>query len=395
MNANPMRVVWRHVGWRLALAAICTIALPIRAQQQSTLKPEDFRVTRLQLPDAKGVVALDYFAYDRRHARVWLPASNLGVVAVIDDKTDKVTTVAGFGTGEVELLGKKRLLGPTSVSIGDGVVYIGNRGDSSICVIDAENLTLLRCVRIGDPAAGLTAAPDAVVYVAATKELWVTTGAPPLGIAAADNALLIMDASDPKHIKAKRRLSLGASAEGYAVDEKRGLFYTNLEEHGETVAIDVRRKKIVSRWRSGCAEPHGVALDEARRFLFVACADRVIALDVVHNKVLGSIATGDGLDNIRLRARRKEALCGGFRRGDADHCERGQPRHDDYSRNGTDCKGSPLGDRGQRRHGLRHRPGERKHSQGRARLNAESAKTLLRRWRYPAPPSRRQWHATP
>lgn len=299
MNANPMRVVWRRLGWRLALAAICTIAaLPTRAQQQSTLKSEDFRVTRLQLPDAKGVVALDYFAYDRRHARVWLPASNLGVVAVIDDKTDKVTTVAGFVTGEVELLGKKRLLGPTSVSIGDGVVYIGNRGDSSICVIDAENLTLLQCVRIGDPAAGLTAAPDAVVYVAATKELWVTTGAPPLGIAAADNALLIMDASDPKHIKAKRRLSLGASAEGYAVDEKRGLFYTNLEEHGETVAIDVRRKKIVSRWRSGCAEPHGVALDEARRFLFVACADRVIALDVVHNKVLGSIATGDGLDNI-------------------------------------------------------------------------------------------------
>jgi len=78
----------------------------------------------------------------------------------------------------------------------------------------------------------------------------------------------------------------------------RGLLFTNLEERGETVAIDVRRKKIVSRWRSGCPEPHGVALDEARRFLFVACADRVIALDVARNKVLGSIATGDGLDNI-------------------------------------------------------------------------------------------------
>jgi len=273
-------------------------ASPISAQEQSTPKPQDFRVTRLQLPDAKGVVALDYFAYDRQHARVWLPASNLGVVAVIDDKDDKVTTVGGFGTGEVELLGKKRLLGPTSVSIGESVVYIGNRGDSSICTVDRENLTLRQCVRIGDPAAGLATAPDAVVYVATTKELWVTTGAPPLGIAAADNALLIMDASDPKRIRAKRRLPLGASAEGYAVDEKRGLFYTNLEEHGETVAIDVRRKRIVSRWRSGCAEPHGVALDEARRFLFVACADRVIALDVVNNKVLGSISTGDGLDNI-------------------------------------------------------------------------------------------------
>jgi len=279
-------------------------ALSVSAQEQAIPKlSRDLRVTRLQLPDASGVVALDYFAYERRHARVWVPASNLGVVAVIDAATDGITTVGGFRTGEVELLGKKRLLGPTSVSIGDGVVYIGNRGDSSICVVDSEKLTLVDCQRIGDPAAGLARAPDAVVYVASTKELWVTTGAPPLGIAAADNALLIMDAANPKHIKAKRTLSLGASAEGYAVDTKRGLFYTNLEESGETVAIDVKRKKVVSRWHSGCAEPHGVALDEVRQFLFVACSDRVIALDVARSKVLGSINTGDGLDNIDYATR--------------------------------------------------------------------------------------------
>jgi DNA-binding beta-propeller fold protein YncE len=302
MKANRTTVHIRHcLGWRLAVAAVILVGvLPLSAQEPATTpRPsQDFRVTRLQLPNASGVVALDYFAYERRHARVWLPASNLGVVAVIDAATDKITTVGGFGTGEVELLGKRRLLGPTSVAIGEGAVYIGNRGDSSVCVVDAETLTLVGCKRIGDPAAGLARAPDAVVYVASTKELWITTGAPPLGIPAADNALLIMDAADPKHIKAKRTLALGASAEGYAVDNKRGLFYTNLEESGETVAIDVRRKKIVSRWRSGCAEPHGVALDEARRFLFVACADRVIALDVARNKVLGSINTGDGLDNI-------------------------------------------------------------------------------------------------
>ena len=301
MKANRKIVHVRHcLGCRLAVAAVIMLgALAIQGQEAPARQlAQDFRVTRLQLPNAKGVVALDYFAYERRHARVWVPASNLGVVAVIDATSDKITTVGGFQTGEVEFLGKKRLLGPTSVTIGEGVVYIGNRGDSSICVVDSESLTLINCLRIGDPAAGLARAPDAVVYVVSTKELWVTTGAPPLGIAAADNALLILDASDPRHIKAKRTLQLGASAEGYAVDEKRGLFYTNLEEHGETVAIDVKRKKIVSRWHSGCAEPHGVALDERRRFLFVACADRVFALDVARNKVLGSIATGDGLDNI-------------------------------------------------------------------------------------------------
>ena len=206
MKANPTIIAgWHRLGWRLAAtAAIMLGALPIPAQEPTRQPSQDFHVTRLQLPDANGVVALDYFAYEPQHARIWVPASNLGIVAVIDAASDQIRTVGGFQTGEVEFRGKKRLLGPTSVTIGEGVVYIGNRGDSSICVVDSESMKLAGCLRIGDPAAGLARAPDAVVYVASTKELWVTTGAPPLGIAAADNAMLIIDASDPKHIKTKR-----------------------------------------------------------------------------------------------------------------------------------------------------------------------------------------------
>lgn len=312
MKANqPLTdLVPRFVADCVVLAGLLlatTVAALGQEASTQVKRSQEFRVTRLELPDASGAVVLDYFAYDDRHGRVWVPAGNLGVVAVIDGVTDKITTVGGFRTGEVELFGKKRVMGPSSVSIGDGVVYIGNRGDSNICVIDAATLSLVGCSPIAEPAAGLAAAPDAVVYVATTKELWVTTGAPPLGISAADQSLLILDASDPKRLKQKRKLALAASAEGYVVDEKRGLFYTSLEEPGETVAIDVRRKQIVSRWRSGCDEPHGIALDKARRFLFVACADRVIALDAAHeSKVLGSIPTGDGLDNIDYSASEKK-----------------------------------------------------------------------------------------
>ena len=351
-----MGVHCRRVPWRVAVAFPILIGgFSILAQEAATAPSSpNFRVTRLQLPDANGVVALDYFAYDRRSARIWLPASNLGFVAVIDAQTDKLTTLAGFKTGEVELLGKKRLLGPTSVTIGDGVVYIGNRGDSSICVVDAGTLTLVNCQRIGDPAAGLARAPDAVVYVATTKELWVTTGAPPLGIAAADNALLILDAADPKHIKAKRTLSLGASAEGYAVDNKRGLFYTSLEESGETVAIDVRRKKVASRWRSGCAEPHGVALDDVRRFLFVACADRVIV-------GCGS-QQSPRLDQHRRRSRQHRLLAARAKavrrcvdRGDAYHCRGRRSWEHASHRDFANREGGAFGDRRRRRDGLCHR----------------------------------------
>src|SRR5207248_3298566 len=80
----------------------------------------------IPLPGANGTVALDYFAYDPVTGKVWVPASNLGSVVVIDEKTDAVSQVAGFKPGEIERRGRKVTLGPTAASIGDGVVYIGN-----------------------------------------------------------------------------------------------------------------------------------------------------------------------------------------------------------------------------------------------------------------------------
>ena len=258
-----------------------------------------FNTKELPLPGANGLVTLDYFAWDRSTRRLWVPAGNLASVDVIDGKTDEITRITGFQTAEFELRGRRGILGPTSVSVGNGVVYVGNRADSSICVINAKTLKLGDCIRIASPSDGLAAAPDGVVYVAPTRELWVTRGAPPLGIASPDQSITILDASTPSKLKPKTKFSLGGSAEGYAVDERRGFFYTNLEENGETIAIDVRRHEIVSRWRSGCEEPRGLALDKARRFLFVACSDRVVSLDVAQGgRVVGSIATGDGLDNI-------------------------------------------------------------------------------------------------
>lgn len=180
------------------------------------------------------------------------------------------------------------VVGPSSVSIGAGVVYVGNRADSSISAIDSEAFTLGRCVPIASGGDGLAATPDGLAYVAATKELWVTTGAPPLGIAAADESIVIMDASNPGVLKLKAKLPLGGSAEGYAVDNDRGLFFTNLEEDGRTLAIDVRRRAVAASWRSGCDKCRGLALDRRGCLLFVACTARVIALDVAHGGKVAS-----------------------------------------------------------------------------------------------------------
>jgi hypothetical protein len=288
------------------LGAVASLAIFLAATQLSGHKvTSDYELTPISLPGASGVVALDYFAYDRSTGKLWVPASNTGNVDVIDENSDAVSQVTGFKTGEVELRGRKIPLGPTAVSVGDGVVYIGNRGDSSLCVIDAENLKRGECLQVAPPSAGPATAPDAVVYVAATKELWITTGAPPIGVASADKAIQVFDVSEPRHLKLKLKIPLDGSAEGYGVDNQRGLFYTNIEEAGKTVAIDVRSHKVITEWKVH-DDLQGLTLDSARRFLFVACGDHVVSLDIAHGgRLIDSLVTGPGLDNIDFSSDQK------------------------------------------------------------------------------------------
>jgi DNA-binding beta-propeller fold protein YncE len=286
---------------RVASLSVLFVGMQLSAHKVTS----DYEVTPIALPGASGVVALDYFAYDHSTGKLWVPASNTGNVDVIDESSDAVSQVTGFKTGEVELRGRKVTLGPTAVSIGDGVAYIGNRGDSSLCVIDAQNLKRGESLQVAPPSAGPASAPDAVVYVAATKELWITTGAPPIGVPSADKAIQVFDASEPHNLKFKLKIPLAGSAEGYAVDNQRGLFYTNIEEAGKTVAIDVRSHKVVREWKVH-DDLQGLALDSARGFLFVACGDHVVSLDVGHGgQLIDSLVTGPGLDNIDFSSEQK------------------------------------------------------------------------------------------
>src|SRR4029453_6276981 len=255
----------------------------------------NYHLKPINLPGATGTIALDYFAYDRATGKVWVPASNSGSVDVIDETTDAISQITGFPTGEIERRGRKITVGPTAASVGAGVIYIGDRANGTLCVIDAKSLTRGECLSVSADGA---VTPDRVIYVAAAQEVWLTLR-PKTGDSAAAKSLEIFDASDPHHLKPKTRIPLDDLAEGYAVDNQRGLFYTNIEEAGKTIAIDVRSHKVVATWNPGSTDLQGLALDNARRFLFVACGDHVVSLDAGHDgKLLDSIKTGPGLDNI-------------------------------------------------------------------------------------------------
>jgi len=96
-------------------------------------------------------------------------------------------------------------------------------------------------------------------------------------------------------------IRLDGQPEGFAVDDARGLFYTNLEDRDRTLTIGVANHQVAKTWEAGCGEegPRGLALDTDRDILMVACMDRVTAVDAGRDgQRLSTIGVGGGLDNI-------------------------------------------------------------------------------------------------
>ncbi len=240
----------------------------------------------MALPGATAPAALDYIAFEASHSRVWVPVGNTGSTDVYDTAAGTFTRVDGFKTAEREFKGKKRTMGPSSVSIGDGVAYVGNRATSEVCAVDLGTLKLGKCLK-------LPRSPDGVEYVASAKEVWVTTPQ--------NQTVTVLDASKPDALKAKTTIKLEGDPEGYAVDASRGLFFTNLEDKNKTVVIDVASHKPKATWTPDCGSegPRGIAAEVAHGFVFVACTDHIDILDGTHDGAqLGKVDTGAGVDNI-------------------------------------------------------------------------------------------------
>ena len=268
----------------LLLFLILSIGVVAIALHAAGDQSANYTTRTLALPDhGQGNITMDYIAYDPKTGYVWVPAINIGSVFVVDTSNGSVREISGFAANEVELGGRKRRQGPSGVSVGEGVVYIGDRADSSVCAIDEHTLARKTCGHIDST-------PDGVVYVAPTKEVWVT--------APRDKSVRILDSQT---LTEKEKLTFEGQPEGYAVDAKRGRLYMNYEDKDVTTAIDLKTRKTVAKWPSSCGEdgPHGLSIDQSTGFLFVACSTQAEVLDAGHNgEKLSAIDTGDGVDDL-------------------------------------------------------------------------------------------------
>ena len=274
----------RSIELVIFVTAVAIIAMAMSAKAQDARTASNYTVRTMPLPDnGTGDVSMDYIAFDPATNSLWVPGGNTGAVDVVDVTSGNVRQIPNLPTSQVQAQGGTRVLGPSGVSIGDGVVYIGNRGGSEVCAFNARSLARVGC-------AHLDSRPDGVAYVGPTKEVWVTTPG--------EQAIRVLDAST---LMEKAKLTFPGNPEGYAVDAKRGRFYTNLEDKDRTVAVDLKTHETVATWNPACGGggPHGLALDEAAGHLFIGCDALAEVMNVGGDgAVLSKVETGDGVDDI-------------------------------------------------------------------------------------------------
>jgi hypothetical protein len=213
---------------------------------------------------------------------VLVPGGRTGNLVLIDPDRLETTAIAGFSVVADYSGGHDD--GPTSVDEGKGFLFVTDRTSQKLNVVDPRSKAIVSAVPLG-------AHPDYVRFVASTNELWVSE--PDTG------QLEIFSVSDtnPPALAHAASVNVSNGPESLVIDAKRSRAYTHRWQ-SSTVAIDVAKRTIVDEWSNGCASSRGIALDEARGWLFAACLEGTTsALDVDHGgHILSAVAQGSGFD---------------------------------------------------------------------------------------------------
>jgi len=224
--------------------------------------------------------------------KLLVPAGRTGDLDLVDPQSNEVTTISGFSASTGFMLGKHRV-GSTSADYGGSKIFAIDNETKTVRGVDLTTKMITSSTM-------LTAAPDYVRWVEATRELWVTMPQNPgVTVPTPEIEVLTVPASGvPVH---SLNITFPASGpEALSIDGTRHRAYTNNGTGGHTYAIDLMTHAVVETWQNGCAGlTVDLELDEARGFLMVMCAaGRLAVLDVAHaGAQLGEITmVGMGVD---------------------------------------------------------------------------------------------------
>ena len=236
------------------------------------------------LPGGQGGVGFDDLRFATGLGKILVPAGRTGTLALLDPDTQAVTLIPGFSARDE--YGAGHYEGTTSADEGAGFLFAIDRGSLRLSVIDPVTKTIVSFAILGG-------SPDYVRYVEPTGELWVTEPDED------QIEVFTLSQGEPPTATHAAFIPVKGGPESLVIDQTRNRAYTNLWE-GEMVVLDLAARAITLTFPNGCKGSRGIALDEARGFVFACCSEgKGVALDLSHDgKLLSSITVGAGVDII-------------------------------------------------------------------------------------------------
>jgi len=237
----------------------------------------------MSLPGGASGIGFDDMRFASSLRKVLVPAGRSGNLDLVDPDTGQITTISGFSSHKS--FSGAHGEGVTSADEGRGLLFATDRDTKQLNVIDPKAATVVAT-------APLASGPDYVRYIATTDEVWVTEpGASRIEI------FSLPRAGRPRPAHAGF-ISIPGGPESLVIDKRRGRAYTHLWTD-TTIALDLKSREVAARWKNGCRGSRGVALDDARGFLFVGCEEgRLSVLDLKTGAQLGHASSGSGVDII-------------------------------------------------------------------------------------------------
>jgi DNA-binding beta-propeller fold protein YncE len=229
--------------------------------------PPEYRIATL-LPVA-GPTRWDYVFVDQAAHRAYVAhGMQTDIINTMDD------TVIGHLTDTHGVHG---------IAVADelALLFTSNGADNEIGVYDLATQKRLRSIKAG-------ANPDAIVYEPVSQRVVTFNGRSQDATVADARTGAVVAASIP----------VGGRPE-FAVVDRHGLVYFNIETTAEIGALDARSGQLVGRYSiAPCDSPTGLDVDTQGRLYSVCGNGLMVVSDPVSRKVIGHASIGAGPDGV-------------------------------------------------------------------------------------------------
>lgn len=233
-----------------------------------------------------GEGSWDYVTVDPRTHHLFVPRSTHTMV--IDPIAGKVLA---------DLPGQKIAHGVAIVpELERGFITDGG-GDGAIVIFDLKTNAILGSIKAQPDA-------DGIIYDPFTKRILVVSGDK-------GTLMLLKPDVDPQSGAIEAVIDLGGAPEFLASDEA-GKVFINLMDKNEVAAVDLKTRKVVSRWPvAPGGAPVGMSIDRAKHRIVIGCRkpQKLIVMSTVDGKVISDLPIGDNVDATHVHKGQIFASC--------------------------------------------------------------------------------------